>query len=377
MEINMNKTQEENISIIGAGPAGLAVAGVLSKLGKKYTIFEKEKAIAPLWKKHYDRLCLHTVKEYSALPFFPIPKKYPTYLTKDHVLEYLESYRSHFNIEPQFETDIKNIERRQEKWHIQTEDNTILSNKIVLCTGINRIPHYPSWEGFDPNNSKILHSRFYKNPDPFLGSKTLVVGMGNTGAEIALDLANHEVDTDLSVRSIVNIAPRDLMGRPSQKSAKLLDKLPFGIGDSIGTFAKNLAIGDLRKYGLETSKQSVVKQLKETGKTAVLDLGTVAKIKQGKIKIKKGINSIQDTTVSFADGSTKKYDNIILATGYRAKVEEFFPDIDSQLNHDKIPKSWKGTDQFETVYFCGFDNYQLGGVLGTIFTDSQKIANDI
>lgn len=373
----MNKIRKENISIIGAGPAGLAVAGCLTDLGKKHTIFEKEKTIAPLWEKHYDRLCLHTVKKYSALPHFTIPKKYPTYLTREHVLEYLESYRSHFDIQPVFDSNIKNISRKGESWQIETEKDQVQTDKIVICTGVNRIPNYPSWQGLDTDNNNIIHSRSYKRHDPYLNSKTLIVGMGNTGAEIALDLANHGIETDLSVRSIINIAPRDIMGRPSQISAKMLDKLPFGIGELVGTFIKNTVIGDMSKYGLETSKDSVVKQLRETGKTAVLDLGTVAKIKEGKIKVRKGIKSLDGTSVNFVDDTKIDYDKIILATGYKAQLEEIFPGIETQLNKDHLPKSWKGTDEFSNVYFCGFDNYKLGGLLGTIFTDSQKIAKDI
>ncbi len=369
--------RKEHTCIIGAGPAGLAVAGVLTHQGKKFSIFEKEKSVAPMWHKHYDRLCLHTVKQYSALPYFSIPKRFPTYLTRENVIEYMELYKDHFKINPEFDTDVSNIKKKDTFWEIESNKGLVHCENLVICSGINRTPNYPSWQGLDRSNKNIVHSRAYKNPDPFLNKKTLVVGMGNTGAEIALDLANHNVDVDLSVRSIVNIAPRDLFGRPSQKSAKMLEKFPFGIGDKIGTFMKNLAVGDLSKYGLEHSRKSVVKQLKETGKTAVLDLGTVAKIKEGKIKIKKGIKDIHDTSVNFADGTRKQYDKIILATGYKAKIEEFFPNIETQFNQDNIPKNWKGTGEFDSVYFCGFDNYKLGGILGTIFTDSQKIANDI
>jgi len=371
------KLRTENISIIGAGPAGLAVAGVLTNLGKDFSIYEKEKMVAPMWHRHYDRLCLHTVKEYSALPLFPIPKKFPTYLTRKNVLEYLESYKEKFNIQPKFETDIVNIQSKDDKWIIESNQEIFSSNNIVICTGINRIPNYPNWHGLNKENENIIHSRSYKNAEPFLGTKTLVVGMGNTGAEISLDLANNDVDTNLSVRSIVNIAPRDFLGRPSQKSAKILDKLPFGMGDSIGAFLKNIIVGDLSKYGLETSKVSVVQQLKETGKTAVLDLGTVAKIKQGKIKIKKGIKSIDGTSVNFTDGTIIHYDKIILATGYKAKIEDIFPGIETQFNADGIPSNWQGFGNFKSVYFCGFDNYKLGGILGTIYNDSQKIANNI
>lgn len=367
----------KHITIVGAGPAGLAMAGLCTSKNLAYTLIEKEDCVAPMWHKHYDRLHLHTVRKYSSLPLFPIPKSYPTYLSKNQVVEYMESYKEHFNIKPQFNTEINSITKDAEQWIIQTKKEDYKSNAVVLCTGINRVPHYPSWKGFDKELEGIIHSRSYKNPDQFLDKKVLIIGMGNTGAEIALDLANHDIETDIAVRSTLNIAPRDLFGRPSQVSAKMLEKLPFGIGDSIGKFAKNIAVGDLSKYGISTTKESAVKYLTETGKTPVLDLGTVKKIKEGKIKVQTGVESFNGLKVHFTNGVQKSYDKIILATGYRAKLEEIIPGVESQFNKDNLPKHWKGTEQFSSMYFCGFDNYKLGGVLGTIFTDSQKIINDI
>jgi len=367
----------KNIIIIGAGPAGLAVAALCSSKKMDYKILEKADVVAPMWHKHYDRLHLHTVRKYSSLPLYPIPTRFPTYLSKYQVVEYMEEYKDHFNIKPQFNTEIKSIKKGNDEWNISTSQGDYSSKIVVLCTGVNRVPYYPSWNGFDKENTNISHSRSYKNPDNYLGKKVLVIGMGNTGAEIALDLANHDIETDISVRSVLNIAPRDLMGRPSQVSAKMLAKFPLGIGDTIGKIAKNLAIGDLGKYGLKTTKESAVKHLLETGKTPVLDLGTVKKIKEGKIKVQQGIKSFDNLTVNFTDGATKKYDKIILATGYRAKLDDLIPGIESQFNKDALPKSWKGTDQFSSMYFCGFDNYKLGGIIGTIYDDSQKITNDI
>jgi len=366
-----------HIAIIGAGPAGLAVAGLCSSKDLDYTLLEKADTVAPMWHKHYDRLHLHTVRKYSSLPLYPIPDKYPTYLSKYQVVEYMEEYKTHFNIQPQFNTKIESITKENNQWKITTSQGVNKCNIVVLCTGVNRVPYYPHWTGFNRDTNNISHSRNYKNPEHFEGKKVLVIGMGNTGAEIALDLAEHNIETDISVRSVLNIAPRDIMGRPSQVSAKMLAKLPLGIGDSIGKFVKNVAVGDLSKYGLKTTKESAVKHLLETGKTPVLDLGTVKKIKEGKIKVQQGIDSFDDLTVNFKNGVSKKYDKIILATGYRAKLEELIPGIESQFNKDALPISWKGSDQFSSMYFCGFDNYKLGGILGTIYDDSLKIINDI
>jgi len=93
---------KKKITIVGSGPAGLAAAALCSNKNLDYNILEQYSAVAPMWRKHYDRLHLHTVRKYSSLPLFPIPKKYPTYLSKFQVIEYMEAYQEKFNIEPKF-----------------------------------------------------------------------------------------------------------------------------------------------------------------------------------------------------------------------------------------------------------------------------------
>lgn len=361
--------------IIGAGPAGLAVAGRMRQLDMPFTIVEQSENIADSWHHHYDRLHLHTIKSLSHLPGLKFPKDYPRYVPRQKLVDYYYDYAKQFGIEPQLNTKVEAVRKEVKGWIVKTKNEEIQAEHIVFATGINRKPFSPDWPGKDSFKGQIIHSRKYKNPSAFDGQKVLVVGMGNTGAEIAFDLSDKGVDTYLSVRSPVNIVPRDINGNPTQVTAKLLSRIPFG--DWIGKKVAGLVIGDLTKYGLEMSKDYPAKQLRETGKTPVIDIGTVKNIKNGKIKIKSDIKSFSKDTITFSDDSEESFDAVILATGYRAGIDDFLEETEGLLDKHHYPKTPIGEDNFAGLYFVGFDNYKLGGALGTIFSDSKTVVDHI
>lgn len=368
-----------NTIIIGAGPGGLAVAGRLRKMGLDFEVLEKTDKIASSWHGHYDRLCLHTVKQFSHLPHLEFPENYPLYVPRLDLVKYYENYAEHFNIKPQFNDGASSVKKVNGKWEVTTESGKkYTADNVVIASGVNRVPHRPTWQGEENYKGNISHSRTYKNAQPFQNKKTLVIGMGNTGAELALDLAESDVDVTISVRSPITIVPRDVNGRPVQVTAKTLDKIPFGLGDWLGTQIRKLVIGDLSKYGVPMSKVHPAVQLKETGKTPVIDLGTVKYIKNGKIKVVNDISHFTENGVMLKNGEEKSYDAVILSTGYHAKLEEFVENIAPELDKYSCPKSPTAQDNAnQGLYFVGFDNYKLGGILGTIFNDSRTIAEDI
>ena len=248
---------------------------------------------------------------------------------------------------------------------------------MIIATGLNRVPYWPTWPGQENFKGEITHSKTYKNPQPFLGKRVLIIGMGNTGAELSLDLAEHGVKSWVVARSPVNIVPRDLNGRPTQVTAKQLAKLPFGLGDWLGTQIRKIYYGDLRKYGLIPSKMPPAVQLRETGKTPVIDLGTIEQIKKGMVKIVPDIDLFTETGVQFTDGQQMEFDAVIVCTGYRAKIENFLAGAEEILDRYECPKQAVGDGKFENLYFVGFDNYKLGGLLGTINVDSETVAHTI
>lgn len=374
---NMQRQEIKNL-IIGAGPAGLAVAGRLRQQNIPFEVIEKTDKIAWSWHNHYDRLLLHTVKQFSHLPGMQFPDDYPLYVPKDDLARYYENYAKKFKITPHFNCAATSVKQENGKWAVDTADGKhFLADHVVIASGFNRVPFSPTWPGQADFQGEITHSRTYKNTTPFEGKKVLIIGMGNTGAELALDLAEANIDVSLSVRSAVTIVPRDVGGRPVQVTAKTLEKIPFGIGDWLGTVIRKLVIGNLTKYGLSMSSVHPAVQLRETGKTPIIDLGTVAMIKKGKIKILPDVEKFHATGITCTNGESHDFDAIILATGYRPQLGDFVKNIHSFLDKNQVPKSAVGTGDHKGLYFVGFDNYQLGGILGSIYTDSGLVVDSI
>lgn len=371
----MNQTP---ILIIGAGPAGLAMAGRLRQLGIPFELIERSQRIANAWHEHYERLHLHTVKELSHLPGLPFPVDYPLYVPRKRLVAYYEQYAEHFDIRPHFGVEVTSIQRVGDTWQVQAQDGrTFEAEQVVIATGVNRKVNRPTFKGEENFQGKILHSRDYKNAEPFLNQRVLVVGMGNTGAEIALDLSEHGIETFLCVRGMVNIVPRDFLGNPTQVTALRLSKLPTWLSDWIAIQVRKYALGDLSKFGLKFPKVSPTEQLRRTGQTPVMDIGTVAQIKQGRIKVVPGIDHFTERSIVFNNGEEHVLNAVILATGYHPKLEELIANADDLCDENGVPHYTIGAGKYEGLHFLGFDNYTPGGILGVINRDSAVIAEHL
>lgn len=374
----MPETTETPTLIVGAGPAGLAVAGRMRRLGLPFEIIDGADSVAARWRTHYDRLHLHTVKQLSHLPYRPFPDDYPRYVSRDALVRYYEEYAEAFLIRPRFGQMVAAVRHAGDRWHVQTEAGDVyMANNVVMATGANRIPNRPEIDGESRFAGRITHSSEYRNPEPFLGRSVLVVGMGNTGAEIALDLCEHGVEVAISVRGPVNIVPRDFLRRPTQLTARQLDRLPDRIADRIGLVLRRMTMGDLGRFGIASPKLAPVAQLRTRGKTPVIDVGTMARIKSGDIGVRPGVRCLDVRKVVFADGSEEAFDEVILATGYRPLIEQLVEDGSDLLDANGYPASVVGSGKHQGLFFTGFDNYQTGGVLGTLMEESEEIVEAI
>lgn len=371
---------ETPILIIGAGPAGLAVAGRLRQEGIDFEILEAGQHAGNAWHGHYDRLHLHTVKELSHLPGLPFPADFPRYVPRLLLVKYFDEYARKYNIQPHFQQKALSVRKAEDGYWLTTtaSGQQWRSKAVVLATGTNREPKEPSFPGQTLFKGSLQHSRKYKNALPFKDQRVLVVGMGNTGAEIALDLSENGATPFISVRGPINIVPRDLLGNPTQLTALKLAKLPYWLGDAIGAIAGKLTIGDLSAYGIQIHSMPPAKQLRLTGQTPVIDIGTLKEIKAGRIKVLPGIQSFTEHEVVFADGQRLPFDSVIFCTGYKPFLEEFLPeDISGQLDDKGNPKGIAAKAPLDGLYFNGFDNYTPGGILGVINRDSALIVEQI
>ncbi|KAK1549606.1 hypothetical protein Q3G72_004719 [Acer saccharum] len=190
--------------IVGAGPSGLAVSACLSQQGVPSLILEKSDCIASLWQhKTYDRLKLHLPKQFCQLPLFGFPKNFPKYPTKQQFIDYMETYASHFSIHPKFKQAVLKavFDSSSGSWKVQTQDCEYISKWLIVATGENAEPVKPEILGIDKFNGPIVHTSEYKSGSVFRNQRVLVVGCGNSGMEVSLDLCRNNAIPHMVVRN--------------------------------------------------------------------------------------------------------------------------------------------------------------------------------
>jgi len=366
----------ENL-IIGAGPSGLSVAGRLRKLGIPFEILEKSDTVGIAWRNHYDRLHLHTDKKYSALPHLPFPDDYPTFVSKNQYIAYIDSYCEHFAIKPIFGQEVISVKKNGKHWLVTTQDNTYEAKNVLVATGYNRVPKAPTLKGQAQFKGEILHSEKYKNGKPYKGKSVLVVGYGNSGAEIALDLYESGAKTFVSIRNPVNIVKREFMGRSTQSMAIFFIRFGNTFYDFIARQFKKMLLKAVEGTNIPISPLAPSEQLRTKGKVSVIDVGTLAQIKAGNIKVMPDIESLSEHEVLFKDGQQLKIDVILMATGYYARLDEIIENVAPLLNERAYPKAmWFDEEPYKGLYFVGF-NLPLTGILRDINLTSEKIVKQI
>jgi hypothetical protein len=227
---------------------------------------------------------------------------------------------------------------------------------------LNAAPRTPPIDGIESFPGQVLHSAAYANAVPFAGRSVLVVGMGNTGAEIALDLCLGGAFPTISARGGVHVAPRDLFGLPIQLVAEAATRLlPDTVNDAIFPTILDWALGHPQKLGLRRPKEGLLHQIRNRGRIPVLDIGTIRKIAGGAIKVASGVSAVRRRNVSFTDGATGQFDAIILATGYEPNYSHF-------LAHERATSASQSG-----LHFVGFNN-PVTGLLREISREAMQFA---
>lgn len=368
--------KEIHTLVVGGGPAGLAVGAVLRLGGVSFSIIEKNDKVGYAWHNHYERVHLHTVKQLSHLPFMPFPAHYPRYVPRKLLIEYMEAYAKKFSLVPYFNQPAQSIRREDDFWITETPDAIYKSKKIIVATGYNHSPLNPKWEGMENFQGQVLHSKDYRNGKSFLGKRVLVVGIGNTGGEIAIDLFESGAKVSICVRGPVRIVPREILGTPMQYSALLFSFLPPSIGDYLSKTILGLLVPDYSKYGLVTPEFGTISQLKFQEKVPLIDVGTVSLIKQGVISVVPEIQKFNRDSILFKNGKEERFDAVLLATGYRSGLESIFSGNPELFGEKGYPKIRGSESELAGLFFLGFNNH-VGGFLRNIGIEAKKIGNKI
>jgi cation diffusion facilitator CzcD-associated flavoprotein CzcO len=359
--------------IVGAGPAGLACAMALRATGLNVAVLEKDDSVGALWRRHYDRLHLHTDRGHSALPGMPMPQSYPAYPSRAQVVDYLQNYAARFGIAPVFGTEVSRIRREGASWLAETDGASFAAPIAIVATGIAGAPYRPSWPGMDVFSGSIVHSSEYRNPEPYTGKRVLVVGFGNSGGEIALDLAEAGVSVALAIRGPVQILPRDLLGFPILSWAILYRHFPARLVDAINAPILRLAVGNFEELGLRRAAKGPRQMVDEDRRVPLIDVGTLARIRDGSIKIRSGIEHLTADDVVFSDGTVGSFDAIITATGYRPDLRRLVPNVDGVFDQGGMPRVTGHPTAAPGLYFCGQITVPTGQ-FREIGIEAQRIA---
>ncbi|KAF8026522.1 hypothetical protein BT93_F3111 [Corymbia citriodora subsp. variegata] len=370
--------QEVVVAIVGAGPAGLSAAACLNRLGIANIVLEREDSSASLWRdRAYDRLKLHLGKQFCELPHMPFPSHLPTFIPRAQFVEYLDDYKSHFEVNLYCRRSVEraSYDDRSGRWRIVVrnmgsgEHEVYVAEFLVVATGENSEGVIPEVDGFESFRGEAMHSNKYRNGREFKGKNVLVVGCGNSGMEIAYDLWNHGAKTSIVARSPVEVVTKEMVFL----GMVLLKFLPYQIVDILMRLLTRLKFGDFAKYGLRRPKHGPFSLKVATGRTPTIDVGAMKGIKNGEIKVFPAIKSINDGLVTFINDKTSQFEAIIFATGYNSSVRKWLQGGDELFNDRGMTHSreqWKGENG---LYSAGFSQRGLFGIA----VDARNLANDI
>ncbi|AXG79542.1 flavin-containing monooxygenase [Streptomyces paludis] len=372
-------THDRPVYVIGGGPGGLAVAAVLRQHGVRAVVLEKADAVGASWRGHYERLHLHTTRARSGLPGLAMPRSFGRWVARANVVRYLEKYAEHHGLETVTGVEVTRIDRAPDGagWLLHATGGRELSGRaVVVATGFNHTPKLPDWPGretYETSGGTLLHASGYRDAGPYAGKDVLVVGVGNTGAEIAVDLVEGgAAHVRLAVRNAPHIVRRSTLGWPAQATGILIRRLPTRLVDRVAALQARIAIPDLSAYGLPRPDTGLYSRARE-GAIPLQDVGLIKAVRKGQVEPVAAVESFEGNAVVLADGSRITPEVVIAATGYHRALEGLVghlkvldPRGHPTVRGARTPKHAPG------LYFTGFTN-PISGMLRELALDARRI----
>jgi putative flavoprotein involved in K+ transport len=375
-----NPASERPVYVIGGGPGGLAAAYALRARGVRAVVLEKADRVGASWRRHYDRLHLHTTRRLSGLPGLPMPRRFGRWVSRDNVVRYLEKYAEVHELEIVTGVEVSRVERSADGtgWLLYaTGGRELTGGAVIVATGYNHTPHVPDWPGRETYRGELVHASQYRNAKPYAGRDVLVVGIGNTGAEIAVDLVEGGAErVRLAVRTAPHIVRRSRAGWAAQYTGVLVRHLPVALVDRLAKPMAKLSVPDLSAHGLARPDTGLYSRVNE-GSIPVQDVGLIDAVRKGRVEVVGAVEGFEEGKVALADGSRIEPDAVIAATGYRRALEGLVGHLGVLDGRGKpvvhgphSPKNASG------LYFTGFTN-PISGMFRELALDAEKIAKTV
>jgi putative flavoprotein involved in K+ transport len=354
--------ETRDVVIVGGGPAGLATAALLRQRGLDALVLEAGPEPGAAWRHRYDRLRLHTPRLLSSLPGMRIPRSFGRWVARDDLIEYFRQYVERHDLDVRTGARVARIEQDGTAWRLETAQGPIRAEDVIVATGYNGAPFIPDWPGREGFVAELIHSSQYMNPAPFRDRDVLVVGAGNSGAEIAHDVIDGGATSSrLSVRTPPQIVRRATAGIPAQLIGMAIKRIPPHWVDPISKTQRKLSIPDLAAQGLPRPEQGIRSSFIATGTTPILDVGIVDAVRRGRVEVVAAVEGFDGADVLLADGSRIRPDAVIAATGFRAGLDELVGHL-GVLTPRGLPLKTDGEPCLPGLWFVGFTP-TLGGQL--------------
>ena len=350
--------------VIGAGPAGLATAAELGRRGVAAVVLERGAGAGAAWRGRYDSLHLHTVRAMSGLPGTAIPRNEGRWVSRDGARPVPRALRggAHARHPHRHDRDPRRPRERRLARRDAGRGNGRGCGR--RRHGHSNVPFVPDWPGRAGFRGDLVHSADYRNAEPYRGRDVLVVGSGNSGAEIATGLADGgAARVRLAVRTPPQIVRRQRFGIPANALGLIVGLMPTRAADAIGLTLRRLTIPDLSDVGLPRPTVGPATAFRATSNPPIVDVGIVDAVRDGRVEVVGAVESFAPGGVVLADGSMLDPDAIVAATGFRTGLEPLVghlgvldergsPVVRNAVTDPRAPR----------LYFVGFRPY-LGGLL--------------
>lgn len=387
----MENNHVHDVVVVGAGPAGLSAAYELAQVGLKPLVLERTPEVGDVWRHHYDGVHLNSGRYFSALAGSKFPLSAGAWPSREEVVRLLETFpsRGGFTVQTNIDIEQVNYDRERDLWIITSSDGKRFESRaVVMAIGGCRIPVIPQWEGIETFPGEIIHSSKFKNAKDFAGKHVLVIGTGNSSAEIASRLTEYASSVTVSGRTPPHILPKSIFGIPLIGIGVWTRYWPSALVDRILSFLQRSMIGDLSAHGLPYPTLPLSKQYAINNVVPILYRPFVDDVRAGRIKIVGPIQKISGRTVHVlrsiatspnSDNTliTLEADAIIAGTGFRTGISKLVPIPGITDENDRSVIS--GAHEFKDaprLYFIGQVN-PLSGLFREIRLEAGRIAKKI
>jgi cation diffusion facilitator CzcD-associated flavoprotein CzcO len=370
----------DRVCIVGAGSSGIASCQVLKARGLPFDCYEKGSGVGGNWRYEndngmssaYESLFINTSRKIMEYATFPMPDHYPDYPHHTQIAKYFDDYVDHFGFREdiRFNTAVTRVEPAPagDGWNVTLDDGTTTPYSAVLvANGHHWSPRWPDFPGhFD---GEAVHSHYYRTPEGFEGSNVLVLGIGNSATDIAVETSRVSKMTYLAMRRGAWIVPKYLKGVPvDELGTPLTSRLPIPVQRMLYMRLLKTAQGDMESYGLPKPDHKLV----EAHPTISSDL--LGRIGHGRIAPKPNVERLEGDRVRFTDGSIEQIDRIVYCTGYKIAFP-FLPDGLFDAPENRVPLFRRVVPpDLPGLYFIGLVQ-PLGAIMPLAEAQSEWVAD--